>query len=293
MKYSRLGRFEFFLVVACVLFIGTSLRAEPLAMVHSGSIKEKLSLDISLLHYRGMESAAEDSTIFSPTLFFKLSERTRWGITQTMTKLYLVDPGQKEVQSADTLFSYQHLFWRDVWGLNWTLKAQATLPISEYSRDHEVLTKPYLGIVWVKGFFDQKLNVSLNPYARYYVNKFTTTATEAGAGGGDPLRRSDLGVVGTVSLSLARGISFLASLQYQENYYEGIGKKNRDTVNADKLPLSHNYSFDIEAAVQVSRWWSVIVGYGQADQVERSGGLQMVAYDPVATQVFLGTNYTF
>lgn len=267
-----------------------AVEAQSTAKIKKGAQKT-WRIFTTMDHYFGVKENSETIGAF----YFIGSNRFSWGslqVLQPVIKYYELNPGQQEVQSADTVLRYfsNPMSFIDNWTFRFT--AGSTLPVSEFSRDQGVITKP--GITGIFETSAGKAYFSVRPFVRGYVNQYTTTLTDEGAGVPRLLRRWMAGGSLLGVYSFTNRLSSAASLRYARIGYEQGVAVNEDPTLTNSDFRTHQYTMDLSLSAQlIPRLWTVTTGYSIDSMVERYGGLEFTAYDQEISIYYLSTTATF
>lgn len=251
--------------------------------------KPKLSGAVLVEHYAGFKKDVDPYNLVRATLNAPIGEKSSLSIYQVVKKAYYLRPGEAEWQPADT-----SVYWRYNFYPNWQSRLGASAPISQYSRDHEVGPKPRVDILYTPSLMDGRLSLLVRPFALYHINRYRTTVTDQGAGGGRPLLMARLGLLGGVTYNWAERFSTSLSGGYIQNIFEPSRLENETRSINIIDPPTHTYSYDVSMSYQVlPKKWSLSLGVSHEDLVEQQGGLQTVMYDELKTVWYLASTLTF
>ncbi|MEO0335633.1 MAG: hypothetical protein AAF202_04535 [Pseudomonadota bacterium] len=231
-----------------------AVEAQSTAKIKKGAQKT-WRIFTTMDHYFGVEEDSETVGAF----YFIGSNRFSWGslqVFQPVIKYYELNPGQQEVQMADTglRFFSNPMSFIDNWSFRYTLGA--TLPISEFSRDQGVVTRP--GFTGIFETTAGKAYFSVRPFVVGYINQFTTTTTEEGSGFPRPLRQWMAGGSLLGVYSFTNRLSTAASLRYARIGYEQAIARNEQPTQNNSDFRTHQYTMDLSLNAQIiPRLWSV------------------------------------
>ena len=277
-------------------FILTSARV--LAVTSGASIKSTLkdlapkSYSASLSHSLG---ARDDSDPVTSMAFGASFERGELGfsIVQPFVKYYVINDGEAELQAADTVLSVKAASG-EYGGFATKASASLTLPVSKFSKDQGVLTKIKASVVASRSFLQEKLSYSVSPAFWYHVNKYTTTVSGVGEGGGYPLLSHKMGVSQSLSYEWMEGLHSNAQIAYIQQFYHDIGYRNRVSTAKDNALLSENYSVSVGMSYKVSELVTADISYDQSSLSERTYGVrEYYLFDEYSTQYIFSLSSVF
>jgi len=291
-QWHKLVRVVFLLF----LFGGTSAWAQNPALEAQSTAKIKKTAPKTwrvfgtLEHYFPVDTDQETVGAF----YFIGSNRFSWGslqVFQPIIKLYEVDPGEPEVQFADTSFRFfsNPSSFIDNWTFRYRLDASA--PTSEFSRDNGVMSRP--GFQAILETSAGKAYFSIRPMFRYFLNRFTTTVSEPGDGGGRPLRQYMAGTTLLGVYGLTKKLSAAGAVSYFQIGYEQTAERNENPALGASDFKNHQYLMDLSLSYQANRFLSFTGGYSIDSLVERYGGIEFVAYDQEISIWYLSATTTF
>ncbi len=275
-----------------LLIYSVSLQAE----IISTKISEKpksFKASASGTRYMGFEDNAENMMLYRFGATYQVNDRSSIAASQALNQYEVIDPGSSEVQVADTSLSSGYKFGDLDSNLLFSLSGELTAPISETSRRNKVISKPYLNAQLALKELLPKVKVLGNLWGRYHVNRYKTTPTAEGDGGGQLLRHYESGLTGTLNYEPTKKLSLLASFGWQLIRYETPSQENANSPDHTDQRFDNSYVFALGGTYELYEFWSFNMGIEQADSVERSGGTQVVAFDPYVTQAFVGTTFAF
>ena len=267
-----------------------AVEAQSTAKIKKGAQKT-WRIFTTMDHYFGVREDSETIGAF----YFIGSNRFSWGslqVFQPVIKYYELNPGQQEIQAADSALRFfsNPMSFIDNWTFRYTLGT--TLPVSEFSRDQGVITKPGLTAIFETSM--GKAYFSVRPFVRGYINQFTTTITDEGAGTPRPLRQWMAGGSLLGVYSFTNRLSTAASLRYARIGYEQAVARNAQPTLSNSDFRTHQYTMDLSLNAQIiPRLWSITTGYSIDSMVERYGGIEVVAYDQEISIWYLSTTATF
>lgn len=254
--------------------------------------KAPLPYSVSLTHFTGFRGDVDPLTVGSLGYRHKFG---RWavGLSQAFTKYYVIDEGDSELKFADTNLSASTSL-DGKFGFSHSLAVSLTIPVSEFSREQNVITALRGSISSSRSFFGDKLGYTITPSFRYFLNQYTTTRSGPGDNGGSPLRHYMMSIEQSLGYKLKPKLNLGLAVTYQQIFYEDIGYRNRvSTASTDAL-LSEAYSIDLSAIYEIRKNISVGFGYSQGDNFERTYGIQeFYIFDQYTTQFYLTAAYSW
>ncbi len=252
-----------------------------------------VSYSAAAVHYYGFRGDVDPFTVVELGANWKVDHYTL-AISQSLTKYYFVNSGDAEVQAADTVLTANRELSHQYYGFKGSSFFILTLPVSEFSRDQGVITKSRLGAIFSREFFDKTLKYSIGGGFQYNWNRYTSTRTGTGEGGGRPLRHYTYSIDNSASYKLIDKLSADAAISYIQVYYQDIGYRNRQsTASADAL-LNNNYSIGLGLSYELNEHLSLSGGYSQSDVVEKTGGVrEAYLFDAYTTQWYVGLSSSF
>ncbi|MCC7405157.1 MAG: TonB-dependent receptor [Bdellovibrionales bacterium] len=273
----------------------TSAKTESVAAAAESSKEKKSpwSAEIAASYNGGFRDDVDPYNFYELTLGYKISESSSLSAVQGINHLSYVYPGQSELQAADTSIALSRKLSKDFFGYKLGGKFKLTVPTSETSQRVDVLTKPSLSFTLSDKFFKEKLGLSLTGSGTYYVNRYKTTPTIEGAGGGRPLRHWLAGISLAANYKLNDKVSFDGSGGYSYVAFEQVDFKNDFSQLGLSNPPVHRYAFSLGANYAWNDHLSLSLGYSQDSQVEKMGGLEMVLFDDMVTEWSVGASYSF
>lgn len=250
-----------------------------------------LGYAFSLTHYAGFRGDVDPITVGSLSYQRKI-ENIKVGLSQAFTKYYVINEGESELKLADTTLSASTSF-DGKYGISHGVSLSLTLPVSEFSREQNVITATRVGLSSSRSFWSGRLNYTITPGFRYFFNQFTTTRSNSGDGGGNPLRHYMMNIDQSLSYKLLTKLSLSVFLSYQQIFYEDIGYRNRVSIASSDALLSEAYSIDLSASYLIRENLSAGLGYSQGDNFERTYGIQeFYIFDQYSTQLYLTASYS-
>lgn len=281
-----------------VSLMGTALGAED-----PGTTSTKLNAEeeakppwsggIAATYNGGFRTDIDPYFVYELSAAFKFKNEVSLSILQPITHYTYVYQGQSELQASDTSVGFSRQLSDDFLGTKVTGKVKFTVPVSEFSRRANVLSKPGAAVKFSRSFLEKKLTAGLGFSGTYYVNRYKTTPTVPGAGGGRPLRSWLVGANMSSGYKFTDKWSLTGSAGYSYLEYEKVGFKNQFSSLGLINPPVHRYSFSLGTSYAASDKFSLSAGYGQGSQVEKMGGLELVVYDEMVTEWSVGASYSF
>jgi hypothetical protein len=242
---------------------------------------------LELVHYYGFRGDVDPITVAEIGASWKYRGYSL-GLVQSATKYYYIYGGDSEVQAADTVLKVGRKFSEPIYGFKVGTTVSLTLPVSQFSRDHGIQTKPSVSVAGTRSFFDKKLDYTLAAGFQYFVNRYTTTRTGLGVNGGRPLRQFSYTIDNVVTYTPVEKISFSGLLRYTRVNYHDIGYRNRVSAAGNTAWLDTNYSIDLGASYELWKDISIGGGYSQSDVFEKTGGVrEAYLFDQYTTQWYL------
>jgi opacity protein-like surface antigen len=248
---------------------------------------------VGFAYSNGFTDSADPESMISVSASYKISNQQSVSVIQDVIKKYVVDPGESETDPRDTIFRYTYTFPQKMYDVQLALKGSLTFPASDFSRRNDVRTKPELRAAISRGFFGDKLEFMLSPFARYYVNEFKTTQSGLGAGGGKPLPQYVFGTAGSVSYRILKPWSVFVSGFWQDVNYEDLEIANRESRLGIENPSKHQYSFGLGTSYEIQKNWTVSVSTSQLSYAEQDGRLEVYSFDPYTTDWSVETQLRF
>ncbi|MBP9706874.1 MAG: hypothetical protein KBD78_04470 [Oligoflexales bacterium] len=302
-----------FFYCACLVFShficsGLAQGADPVSKAKASkltSIKvadsksEKVtSISINASHFFGMQDDIEPETSVEVDTSFRFSESHRMGLNLSAVKYYDIPKGEEEWLLADPNLNYRYtIISQETWknskfGPTLALASGLSIPVSESSRINDIITRLGLSLPIEYKAESQNLFLSLTPRFLYYFNRYKTAPTEIGDDGGQPLRKTNVGVAGLISWQALKFLTFDIFGRYSQIRFESIELANRIN-NSEILPVQHFYTFDLSLAVKLEEQAKIRFGYTKEDPVEQNGGVKIVAYDELTAKIYAGAELAF
>lgn len=247
-----------------------------------------------LSHYVGVKEDTDPFSLATLEGTYNYKKIHTFGISQSFTKLYIIDGEENEVQLADLQLFYRHklnptLIPTYGWSIYPTFRT--SLPFSNHSRRQGILSKFSTSLFFVKSFFSRKFTLSVAPTTDFYWNQYKTTVSNPGDQGGTPLMQYRLGIKFNTSLKLINHVRFNISTAWTRNYYETPKFKNAfDPYGNETHPPNHSYSFTPSLSYQWQKM-SFYLGFLQSNFAEVAGHVQVVLLDLERSQYFISFRY--
>jgi hypothetical protein len=242
---------------------------------------------LSLVHYYGFRGDVDPLTVAELSASWMYNGYSL-GVVQSMTKYYYIYGGDSEVQAADTILKIGRKVSEPIYGFEVATTLSATLPVSQFSRDHGVRSKPGLSVSGRRSFLDKKLDYTLGIAGQYSVNRYTTTRTGLGVNGGRPLRHYSYTIDNILTYMPIEKLSLSGLIRYVRVNYHDVGFRNRVSAAGNTAWLDTNYSIDLGISYEVWEKVSVGGGYSQSDTFEKTGGVrEAYLFDQYTTQWYL------
>ena len=208
----------------------------------------------------------------------------------------MINSGEDEVRPSDYIIAVSRKMDLLPFASEWSTKGRfsLTLPISEFSRMQGVVSKPKVSFSLGRSFFNDSLNYSLSPSAQYFFNRYKTTKSSVGDGGGTPLRQYMLKLSQSLSYSPLEDFTLSGSVAYVQINYEDLGLENRVSTTQKRALSQENYELDFSASYSLTEKVSLALGYGQSDTFERTFGSQeFYLFDEFSTQFYVSASSSF
>ncbi|MCB0404062.1 MAG: hypothetical protein KDD51_04700 [Bdellovibrionales bacterium] len=236
-----------------------------------------LQLTLTGEQYVGAQTDSATRTELYADLIYKVDEQHTLRALQGVSKLYEVSVvGESEVQLGD-LFLYH--YWKPGWiweGIELSARSSVSLPVSEVSRRHGVVTRPAVRLEVSRRFLNDHLLVSYRPFVRYSWNRFTSTPD------GAPLPLWTVGHGLYLEADLLRNVKVVGSYSAGMHTYEQVAT-GPQSVGGD-------YEIDVSLAYQLDKAVGLRVGVNQADDFFKEGRFETNLYDPQTTRYYLGVD---
>ena len=260
----------------------------------SSESKTGWSGSLSGAHYGGFYEDVDPTSMLAASAAFKFSFGMSMNVGQSVTKLYRVLPGESEWKASDTSLGLSGQFTKDWFaGVGVSGSVGATLPVSEVSKRVNNLTKLSGSVKFSRSFLDKKISLSLSPKARYHVNRYTTTPTYEGSGGGRPLTRYSIGGALGLGFNFHEKLSLSSSASVQQVFYEKVQYENTTSTLGVTNPPTHFYSWGASLNFSPFENWSLSAGYNHGQKLENPWGVEVLVFDDRVSQWTLGTSVSF
>ena len=245
-------------------------------------------------HYGGFYEDVDPTSMLILSAAYKFKYGMTMSVGQAVTKLYRVIPGESEWQANDTSLGLSGVITKDWFaGIGVSGSLGATVPVSEASRRVDQLTRLSAAGKFSRSFIDKKIGLSLSPNVRYHVNRYTTTPTYEGSGGGRPLTRYSVGAAAGLALNFHEKLSLISSASVQQVFYEKVQFENSTRTLGVTNPPTHFYSWAASLNFQPLKNWSLSLGYSHGQKLENPWGVEVLVFDDRVSQWSLGTSLSF
>lgn len=255
---------------------------------------DPFSVTLEAEHNGGFYEDAEPSSVLGVSLNYLSKGGVKFTAGQSVTKLYLKTPGESEWQASDTALSMSGTFTKN-WFSGITVGGNlgATLPVSEVSQRVDEMTRLSGGLKFGRKWWSDKLSLSLAPSARYHVNRFTTTPTYEGSGGGRPLTQGSVKGKATLGFQLTEQWSASAYGSIQQVFYEKVKLENSTSTLGVTNPPTHFYDWGASLDFELSKMWSFSLGYTHSQKLENPWGVEVLVFDDRVSQWSAGAALNF
>lgn len=244
-------------------------------------------------YYGGFRTDSDPSAAYYLFGSYKV-KRGSIQLYQVLSHRLIKNKGEAEILASDTSLRYLSSSSSAIDNWMWQYRLEVTAPVSQFSQDQDVYSKPSLELRFNTSTFRDKLSVSVRPIYREYVNRYKTTVSEIGAGGGRPLRKSVFGLSLLASLGLSERASMDFYAAYNRIRYENVKFVNSTPdYNYSKF-ANHQYLMDAAVNYDIlPAKWSFTAGYSMDSIVERLGGIEYLAFDDKLSVWYLRTTVLF
>lgn len=256
-------------------------------LVKASSTDEDAKLGSSfraeLSHSVGAKDDTDPLSVLNLTARYKFDRQISMSATQRVSKLYSVAEGDDEVQFADTSLKANYVIATEKEGpvgLGFSTGLDATLPISEFSRDQRMVT--VIGVQATATRTLGSLSALVRPFYRFHVNEYKTLDNDDS---GATVVRYRLGLLFDVSYALPYDLSLSTSSQWVERHYE-------DPPYGSHAP-DHDYSFDLSLSYAFDKKTELGLGYSQANRAEQLGVVDINLFDEESTSYFVSLSREF
>lgn len=244
--------------------------------------QNKYNILLNATHVAGYNESIDPITSLSVTGTMKVYKNLTLGITQPFTKAYVKNEGEDEFLYHDTIISASYTPNYNFLGWNNNYTATLTLPISEASRDQDVITTAGITPSFSKNAFEDKISLVFAPTFRYYWNEYTTTRTNRGDNGGNPMPIYKWGLSFSGAYSIDKVFSLLCSIGYSELQYHHADKDD---------PTDGGYKVSMIVNAKANEDLSISIGHTHGDTMELTKDSRVYLYDKNQDQYFLSVSY--
>jgi len=251
------------------------------------------SYSVSATHYYGFRQDIDPLSVVNLGARWNLGSM-KLGLSQSFTKLYFVAPGDQEIQAADTAISLSRELPEFIDGFTPGLFFGATLPVSEYSRLQGVISRPNLALSMSRPLWNEQTTFAFGASGTYHINRYKTTRTGLGAGGGKPMRQYSYSFDSSLRTEWNKAWSASAAVSYVRIALSDVGFVSRGSESSRDRLLNANYSVNLALGYEVMPQLTVNGGYSQSDLVEKTGGVtEAYLFDEYTTQWYMGLASSF
>ena len=244
-------------------------------------------------YYGGFRTDSDPSAAYYVLGSYKIKTGSLQ-VYQVLSHRLIKDKDEAEILASDTSFRFLAKSSPFIDNWKWQYRVEATAPVSQFSQDQDVYSKPSLQLRFNTTALKKKLSVSVRPMYREYINRFKTTVSEPGAGGGRPLRKSLFGVTLLAGLSLTDRTSLDLIAAYNRIRYENVRFTNANSDYNYSEFAQHQYLVDFAGNYDlIPSKWSVSAGYSIDSIVERLGGIEYLAFDDQLSTWYVRTTVLF
>lgn len=268
------------MMVYSLIFIISNTSASESTL--EASTKKDWSASVSTTQYMNFTDQNEPTTSFDLKASTSLGKNSKISISQTLRKLYVVDPDEEELIVEDTKIGHTYKFEEKLMTMKVSLKTTATLPVSEKSErnDHYSTLKGKLGLS--KKVMDMSLTISYKPFYSYYAKKYKQTIS------GSPLNKYKFGH----ELSLAYAPknskwSFSGSVAASQT------EKEQSKFQVKESTSDFSYSFSISTAYSINKNISIYAGYVHNNDQLTDGRVETTLFDEEISSSFVGLSASF
>lgn len=257
--------------------------------------RKSLSFSVGASHNSGFyEDSAHTTSLFG-SASFKFNKKQSASIAQSFNQSYRVNPGvdDKGFSQNDTVLGFNHELAENFLSARWGAKLTTTLPVSERSNRLDVITVSTISLSASRYFYNNRLSASISPRARYYFSEYTTTPSDPGAGGGNPLPEYLLGATLSLSYSLNDKLSLSGAAGWSTQYYYQTQYVNPDPVYGFTAPPKNSYSLSMGLDYSFTKRWAASFTYAHADRYEKPWGTEYLVFNDRVTTWSVGTSYSF
>lgn len=236
------------------------------------------SWNFSATQYQGTTDLVDPFMQIGIGFTRSLSGQTSLSLHQPVTKQWIVGEDEQDVKPGDTRISLSRPLPGPV-PLQGSLSL--TLPVSEFSREQEVMSRPGAGLSTGGTIPGTRLTWSLSGGLWYQFNSWETTVTSPGAGGGQPLPHFGGSLHSGVVWQWLQNLAISLDLGYGQTWLHSISQENPpgpgNRTRGDGL-LRESYSFNPAMSWTLSPALSLSCGYDNSDLVEKTAGLAEYFY---------------
>ncbi len=249
------------------------------------------SASVGADHTAGFNKDVDPVSTLSIGLNLKFNDVYRIGLSQSFSKFYFVNVEEKEVKAEDTVFSAAaRLYSSDILSIQQSLSA--TAPVSETSRQYEIMTRVAANTSFTFAIVDRIVSFSLTPGGTYSFNRYATSPISLD-GGGQPLQLSTAGIAGSLNYQVTDKWDANLSASYKRIFYEKVPYENEVSDLGLTNPPVHSYAFSLGTSYTFFDAVNLSLSVAQADRVEKYGGLEVLVYDEMNTLWSMGLTYSF
>ena len=242
-------------------------------------------------HTAGFNKDVDPVSTLSMGLNLKFNDVYRIGVSQAFSKLYFVNVGEREVNAEDTVFSAgARLYSSEILSINQSLSA--TAPVSETSRQYDIMTRVGANTSFTIAVVDKILSFSLTPGGTYSFNRYATSPNSLD-GGGQPLQLATAGLAGSLNYQVTDKWDANLSASYKRIFYEKVQFENEVSDLGLTNPPVHSYAFSLGTSYTFFDAVNLSISVAQADRVEKYGGIEVLVYDEMNTLWSMGLTYSF
>jgi hypothetical protein len=241
---------------------------------------EHLSFSLELTQNIGAKRDVDTTTGFEFGAIYKPNKQLTWSATQRLTKLYFIEPGEREVQVADTSLGLSYRLLDGTTNgaegakTGVSLGSGLTLPLSQYSSEQKLTT-----VASISASVTQKfglISALIQPFFRYHLNQYKTLLKDDT---GTTVIRYRLGLLAELSAELPFDLGLSASGQWAERAYENPPYSSN--------PPDHDYAFRFVLSYSLNEKTELGLGYSQATRAEQLGNVDIYLFDAEATQYYV------
>lgn len=250
------------------------------------------SASLGVDHTGGFNKDVDPVSTLSIGLNLKFNDVYRLGLSQSFSKVYFVNVEEKEVKAEDTVISVGARLYSNPEILTIHQSLSATAPISETSRQYEIMTRVAANTAFTFVLVDKIVSLSLTPGGTYSFNRYATSPISLD-GGGQPLQLSTAGIAGSLNYQATDRWDMNLSASYKRIFYEKIQYENEVSDLGLTNPPVHSYAFSAGTSYTFFDSLNVSLSVAQADRIEKYGGIEVLVYDEMNTLWSAGLTYSF